>query len=80
MSTHLNDPEVERTPPSDDVAAADDNTNVVEIAPFRASRYERHSRSLPHLADDPDWTPATFDLPRPIVDDTPRRWFDRFRR
>ena len=70
------------------VAQADDGQNtghgpeaeIVEIAEFRRSRYERNSRSLPHLGDDPDWTPPTFELPSPIVDDGPQRWFDRFRR
>ena len=53
---------------------------VFEIAEHRRSRYERNSRSLPHLGDDPDWTPATFELPKPIANDVPQRWYDRFRR
>jgi hypothetical protein len=69
-------------------ASIDDDLNtrtaagadIVEIAGYRRSRYERNSRALPHLGDDPDWTPSTFDLPTPISDESPQRWFDRFRR
>lgn len=78
MSTYPTHPMV-ADPQVDDVASVDDDTNIVEIASFRASRYERNSCSLPHLGDDPDWTPATFDLLSPIANDTPKRWFDRFR-
>lgn len=53
---------------------------IFEIAEHRRSRYERNSRSLPHLGDDPDWTPATIELPKPIANDVPQRWYDRFRR
>jgi hypothetical protein len=53
---------------------------IVKIAEHRRSRYERNSRSLPHLGDDPDWTPATFEIPTPITDDVSQRWYDRFRR
>lgn len=61
----------------DEGEAAD--ADVVSITSARRSRYERNGRSLPHLGDDPDWTPATFELPSP-VNDEPQRWFDRFRR
>jgi hypothetical protein len=57
----------------------DAGADVVDISSVRRSRYERNGRSLPHLGDDPDWTPATFELPSP-VNDEPQRWFDRFRR
>jgi hypothetical protein len=53
---------------------------VIEISSYRRSRYERNGRSLPHLGDDPDWTPTSFELPTPISDEGPQRWFDRFRR
>jgi len=59
--------------------AEDAGADVVSIASVRRSRYERNGRALPHLGDDPDWTPATFELPSP-VNDEPQRWFDRFRR
>ena len=59
--------------------SGDTGGDVVDIAPFRRSRYQRNGRSLPHLGDDPDWTPATFERPRP-VNEEPQRWFDRFRR
>ncbi|MGB9359539.1 MAG: hypothetical protein WCC01_13390 [Acidimicrobiia bacterium] len=71
--------------PTDPVGVAfsreeeDTDSHVVNIASFRRSRYERNGRALPHLGDDPDWTPATFELPSP-VNDEPQRWFDRFRR
>jgi hypothetical protein len=80
MSTYPNDPMLASLQVGDIAADSGDETTVVDISTFRASRYERNSRSLPHLGDDPNWTPATFELPRPIADDTPRRWFDRFRR
>ena len=57
----------------------DADADVVDIASVRKSRYERNGRSLPHLGDDPDWTPATFALPTPVTEE-PQRWFDRFRR
>lgn len=47
---------------------------VFKIAEHRRSRYERNSRSLRHLGDDPDWTPATFELLTPIADDVSQRW------
>ena len=53
---------------------------VVDIATHRKSRYERNSRALPHLGDDPNWTPSTFELLAPVTDDGSQRWFDRFRR
>ena len=53
---------------------------VIDISSYRRSRYERNGRSLPHLGDDPDWTPTSFELPTPISDEGPQRWFDRFRR
>ena len=59
--------------------ADDTGADVVNLAAARRSRYERNGRSLPHLGDDPDWTPATFELPHP-VNEEPQRWFDRFRR
>lgn len=80
MSTHPTDPMAGISPERGIDNDADDETNVFEISEYRASRYERNSRSLPHLGDDPDWTPATFDLPSPIADDTPKRWFYRLRR
>lgn len=66
----------------DDAGNADTATDadVVDIATHRRSRYERNSRVLPHLGDDPNWTPSTFELPKPVTDDGPQRWFDRFRR
>ncbi len=57
----------------------DTDADVVSIASFRRSRSERNGRSLPLLGDDPDWTPATFELLSP-VNDEPQRCFDRFRR
>ena len=53
---------------------------IIDISNYRRSRYERNGRSLPHLGDDPDWTPTSFQLPTPISDEGPQRWFDRFRR
>lgn len=52
---------------------------IIDISSYRRSRYERNGRSLPHLGDDPDWTPTSFQLPTPISDEG-HRWFDRFRR
>ncbi len=65
-----------------DAGEADAATDaaVVNIAAHRKSRYERNSRALPHLGDDPNWTPSTFELPTPVADDGPERWFGRFRR
>lgn len=57
----------------------DADADVVDIASVRKSRYERNGRSLPHLGDDPNWTPATFELLSPVTEE-PQRWFDRFRR
>lgn len=76
MSTQPTNPVIS-DPQVGDAASIDGE--VVEMASFRASRYERKSCSLPHLADDPDWTPATFDLLSPIANEAPKRWFDRFR-
>jgi hypothetical protein len=80
MSTHPSDPMAGIPPGRGIVTDVEDEATVVDISEYRASRYERNSRSLPHLGDDPDWTPATFDLPSPIPDDTPKRWFHRLRR
>lgn len=65
-----------------DEPATDASTEaeVVALSQYRRSRYERNSRSLPHLGDDPDWTPQTSELPTPISGEGPQRWFDRFRR
>lgn len=69
--------------PTDPVRIAfpygEEDADVVDIASVRRSRYERNGRALPHLGDDPDWTPATLALPSPVTDEQ-RRWFDRFRR
>ena len=58
---------------------ADSDADIIDIASLRRSRYERNGRALPHLGDDPDWTPSTFQLPTPVHEE-PQRWFDRFRR
>jgi len=80
MPSHPTDPTVvvsSHDEPSTETAT---EAEIVAIADYRRSRYERNSRSLPHLGDDPDWTPSTFERPTPISDDGPQRWFDRFRR
>lgn len=67
--------------PSDNEQAVGEpaTAEVIKIAEHRRSRYQRNSRALPHLGDDPDWTPATFELLTPIAHDAPQRWYDRFR-
>ncbi|MGB5187662.1 MAG: hypothetical protein WBO84_11100 [Acidimicrobiia bacterium] len=80
MPSHPTDPTVVVSNPDDQVVEAEPEAEIVEIAGYRRSRYERNSRSLPHLGDDPDWTPPTFERPTPIADEGPQRWFDRFRR
>jgi hypothetical protein len=60
-----------------------DATDLVPIlqAPTSPStRYERNSGGLPRLEDDPAWSPPTFEITSPILDETSPRWFDRFRR
>lgn len=44
------------------------------------SRYERNSGGLPRLEDDTGWSPPTFVVTAPILDEAAPRWFDRFRR
>ncbi len=53
---------------------------ILEIPTSQTSRYERNSGGLPRLEDDPGWSPPTFEVTSPILDDAPPRWFDRFRR
>lgn len=80
MPSHPTDPMLVAS--SDDVQSHvnAEEAEIVELSKHRRSRYERNSRSLPHLGDDPDWTPSTFEQLIPIADDGPQRWFDRFRR
>jgi hypothetical protein len=80
MPYHPTDPTVVASDHDNRMPEARADAEIVEIAEFRRSRYERNSRSLPHLGDDPDWTPPTFERPTPISDEGPQRWFDRFRR
>lgn len=80
MPSHSTDPTVVVSSHDEPSPKTTAEADIVEIAEFRRSRYERNSRSLPHLGDDPDWTPPTFERPSPISDEGPQRWFDRFRR
>jgi hypothetical protein len=80
MPSHPTEPTAVVSNDDDRIAEATAEAEIVEIAVYRRSRYERNSRSLPHLGDDPDWTPPTFERPTPISDEGPQRWFDRFRR
>jgi len=80
MPSHPTEPTAVVPNDDDQIAEATAEAEIVEIAVYRRSRYERNSRSLPHLGDDPDWTPPTFERPTPISDEGPQRWFDRFRR
>ena len=80
MPAHPTEPTAVGSNHDDRIAEATAEAEIVEIAEYRRSRYERNSRSLPHLGDDPDWTPPTFERPTPISDEGPQRWFDRFRR
>lgn len=80
MPSHPTDPTVVVSSHDEPSPESDTEAEIVEIADYRRSRYERNSRSLPHLGDDPDWTPPTFERPTPILEDGPQRWFDRFRR
>lgn len=50
---------------------------VIQLRPVGTSRYERNSSGLPRLEDDPDWSPPTFDLTSPIIDEPEPRWFER---
>ena len=80
MPSHPTDPKIVVSDDDESAAETATEAEIVEIAEYRRSRYERNSRSLPHLGDDPDWTPPTFERPAPISDEGPQRWFDRFRR
>lgn len=80
MPSHPTEPTVAVSDHDDPASEVSTEAEVVPIAKYRRSRYERNSRSLPHLGDDPDWTPPTFELPTPISEEGPQRWFDRFRR
>lgn len=80
MSAHPTEPTAVASDPGHQTPEARAEAEIVEIAEFRRSRYERNSGSLPHLGDDPDWTPPTFERPTSISDEGPQRWFDRFRR
>lgn len=59
---------------------ATDLIPILESPVPPSSRYERNSRGLPRLEDDPAWSPPTFEVTSPILDDASPRWFDRFRR
>jgi hypothetical protein len=80
MPSHPTEPTIVVSDNDEPATNASTEAEVVAISQYRRSRYERNSRSLPHLGDDPDWTPQTFELPTPISDEGPQRWFDRFRR
>lgn len=67
------------------VASRESDPDAIELVPTLemhdpSSRYERNSGGLPRLEDDPGWSPPTFELTAPVLDDAPSRWYDRFRR
>jgi len=68
------------------VAAREGDPDAVELVPTLethnppSSRYERNSGGLPRLEDDPGWSPPTFEITAPVLDDAAPRWYDRFRR
>ncbi|MCL1692446.1 MAG: hypothetical protein M3096_02065, partial [Actinomycetia bacterium] len=59
---------------------ATDLMPILDMPDSSSSRYERNSGGLPRLEDDPGWSPPTFEVTSPIMDDPTPRWFDRFRR
>ncbi len=67
-------------PLHEDDPDAVDLVPILEMPTAPSSRYERNSGGLPRLEDDPEWSPPTFEVTSPILDDAPPRWFDRFRR
>ena len=68
------------------VSSRENDPDAIDLVPIletpsaAPSRYERNSGGLPRLEDDPGWSPPTFELTSPILDDSPPRWFNRFRR
>ena len=80
MPSHPSEPTFVASSGEEQIHTNSADAEIVEFSKYRRSRYERNSRSLPHLGDDPDWTPSTFEQLTPISDDGPQRWFDRFRR
>ena len=59
---------------------ATDLVPMLETPTSSPSWYERNSGGLPRLEDDPGWSPPTFEITSPLLDDVAPRWFDRFRR